>query len=410
MATSALPSELWMIIFERIADLGVAHHDPRGLRSRAERNALLCSCALVCRAWTSPAQAVLFRNIQLGTKMSRRNGRLAGDTTESLQQVSCMLRQRVILPGLVRSLHLGMDVETTVHDAPAVYITHTGLYAVLDVIALCPQLVHLNLLIGATPGPEVPGSSLANYGPSIARALYSKTRLSHLTLSNIHNAGVCHDLGLSLPSATVAHQFIHALSSSLTLLDVRLTASDEQFVLLPSFPKLRELRCFSQSTELFTLTASLRAALRQQQCPALRRARLDSIDGALPSYIAHLSLRTSVGAEAVDADLSRFPALRHLEIDTGSGASVVRLLRSAAPTLRSLRIPVFALWSPDDAAALEAVLAGLPALERLVIIRRSPHVEFVMPLIAASINVVDDFDPSDLSPSPSDSSYSPAAV
>lgn len=413
MANSALPSELWVIIFERISDLGFAHHDPRGLRSRAESNALLCSCALVCRAWTSPAQAVLFRNIILGTQYSRSGGRAVGDTTASLQNVTLALRRRVILPGLVRSLHLGVDVETTFHDAPAAYITHSRLHVVLDVIALCPQLVHLNIVIGALPAHDEPGPRPPHCGSAIARALSGRTRLSQLTLSNIHNAGVCRDLELRVPSATVAHQFIHALSSSLTVLDVRLIASDEPFVLLPSFPRLRDLRCFSHpnAAEHLTLTPPVRTAVRQR-CPALRRARLDGIDGellgALPSYISHLSLRTSVGAEAVDADLSRFPALRHLEIDTGSGASVVRLVRSAAPTLRSLRIPVFALWSPDDAAAFEAALGGLPALERLVIIRRSPHVEFVMPSIAASINVVDDFDPSDLSPSPSD--WSPAAV
>lgn len=36
------------------------------MRLRAQRNATLAACALLCKAWTSAAQNVLFRDITLG--------------------------------------------------------------------------------------------------------------------------------------------------------------------------------------------------------------------------------------------------------------------------------------------------------------------------------------------------------
>lgn len=126
---SAMPLELVLSIIEAAC-------------SDDEHNSFLSSCALVCRAWSSAAQKLLFRYVTLRTQSAFEPFSRAVDRSTAHGRV---------LGDAVRRLHVVLD-----HNQPSSLHQHSFALA----FTMCPNLCELNLaLYGcAAPGVDIVGA------------------------------------------------------------------------------------------------------------------------------------------------------------------------------------------------------------------------------------------------------------
>lgn len=125
---SAMPLELVLSIIEAAC-------------SDDEHNSFLPSCALVCRAWSSAAQKLLFRYVTLRTQSAFESFSRAVDRSTA---------HGCVLADAVRRLYVVLD-----HNQPSSLHQHSFALA----FTMCPNLCELNLsLYGcAAPGVDIVG-------------------------------------------------------------------------------------------------------------------------------------------------------------------------------------------------------------------------------------------------------------
>ena len=125
---SAMPLELVLSIIEAAC-------------SDDEHNSFLPSCALVCRAWSSAAQKLLFRYVTLRTQFAFESFSRAVDRSTA---------HGCVLGDAVKRLHVVLD-----HNQPSSLHQHSFALA----FTMCPNLCELNLaLYGcAAPGVDIVG-------------------------------------------------------------------------------------------------------------------------------------------------------------------------------------------------------------------------------------------------------------
>ncbi|EIM83249.1 uncharacterized protein STEHIDRAFT_159842 [Stereum hirsutum FP-91666 SS1] len=284
---------------------------------------LLLACSLVCKSWSTPAQTLLFRNIDLRSQRSSNTFRAAVDpgTERGRALASC-----------VRSLRATIDPSQPFRLLPRSFALAT---------TMCPNLKGIDLTL---------------YGPPTPHAASQNTHGSPLSFSRQKN-----------PTPTFDEKTLSILrSASCTITSLRFTNWSTNFSALPqlisAWPSLQNLSLRGYPPQL----------VAEEPC-ALKLSSLSLNFPPAPSYeFLDWLLHDTEKAESLRSlhvSFSDSAALEHILTAHGSKlqslslptlrASEATVLAKECPALESLSIERSAAFRPRKDVALKDIALGV---------------------------------------------------
>ena len=373
MSTPALPTELWLRVFELAAQWDPAFIDIDFLRED-HRNTDLLSFARVCCQWRHAAQQVLFREILLGAWAGEdHEGRVISRTDLALESLAVTLEffhSGKNLAPKVQVLHVSIGLNERTRDER--YLNPT-FDQVARVVELCPRLHHLSIRVHGDPSGYSPVMS-----PYALRLFERATHITQLTFMDQQNESVMyHHRAVSAVRAAQGGPFhvaeimpdlralLWLLSALKELRYLRLSARSSHLngTTVPkpfNHLNLQTIVANVYSTEAQLLSSIIRAATDLRSAILLTPTQTD-IESLTPS-LQRLVLRGNYGDVR---DLSRLGSLQHLGLQPlleGGDESI------SAPFLGQLPISLVSatvyyndrtggLSNPSDLESLLAQLA-----------------------------------------------------
>ncbi|KAH7099830.1 hypothetical protein BKA62DRAFT_708927 [Auriculariales sp. MPI-PUGE-AT-0066] len=398
-----LPEELTILIFEEIAQFSLSHVDQRVLTNSHARNAALSACALVCRSWTSPAQALLYRDICVGTttrnvpktagffseppKSSTKEpalGRTLGRFIPPSTQLPFSDNYRVGFTGpsiralirtlrdmhsarrsertLIRALHVGIGCVTKSSSRELAFVTHGTAGDLAQLISLCPGLVHLSIVHGHPFGNDaqrVRGALGIGFDETELELLRFSLSRMHIQTYALNNELVfmggweIGSLGCAVPTAGC--QLLQLLAPNIINLrwefdvqfnDLLSTLTSLRYLWPDSMPKLETAITLGKIP--WVVQEMLRRAPAVKRFAFLQHRYDDMVHVLESNTLEELVVR----AINDPVDISGLSALRTLRIvNDGMSSSVLQTLSTAAESVSELWLDMHTIRAdPNDRA------------------------------------------------------------
>jgi len=389
-ATMTNVTDVLLVIFDYVSRYTANHIDQRELTSSHSRNQTLAACARVCRSWSVPALAVLYRDIALGQvvrtcttdgarsslvdeeqgasappgegrgpdpperrRLDHGHHRQAdrprvGFTGPALQRLVQTLhsfhRAGSQIPARIRSLHLGIGCLTPSSHPGIIFVTHSAPRDVARLIALCPQLQHLSIINGH-PFIDQPNQPLIFEHEDLAvlEASIARQTLRTVCLNNAKPTGLLEafpHLDHAVPTAAFQLLRIFAPSITATRLDINVRYAD--FIGSPAVFDLPLMPNLARAVVLGRIPEDVQEVL--DHAPGLKRLVFVQHHQTKETRVLRApALEQLVVRHLYDRlDMSALHALRSLRvICSGVTKNLVQTVRLAPASVQDLWIDMF---------------------------------------------------------------------